>query len=346
VTEALEHGDGNGIADVAIGDARLDGQDIHDGGDFATGNRSFIVAAFSSAGARPLFQSARPRRSVLYIPGSNLRAMEKAKTLPADALIFDLEDAVAPDAKRDARIQVVNAVKAGGYGNREIVIRVNGLNTPWGYADLVAASTAGADAVLLPKTENVESVRQAQTVMAASDAPDGLAIWCMMETPRAVLNAEAIAGSSPRVACFVMGTSDLVNDLHAQHTRDRLPVIASLGLCILAARAFGLAILDGVHLDLDDMEGFEAACRQGHDLGFDGKTLIHPKTLGVANKVFAPRPEEVAWAERIIAAHAAAMGEGKGIVVVDGKLIENLHVLNARRVVDLAAAIAALEGAA
>ncbi len=290
--------------------------------------------------------SARPRRSVLYIPGSNLRAMEKAKTLSADALIFDLEDAVAPDAKRDARAQVVNAVKAGGYGRREIVIRVNGLNTPWGYADLVAASTAGAHAVLLPKTENVESVRQAQTVMAASDAPDDLDIWCMMETPRAVLNAEAIAGSSPRVACFVMGTSDLVNDLHAQHTRDRLPVVTSLGLCILAARAFGLAILDGVHLDLDDMAGFEAACRQGHEMGFDGKTLIHPKTLEIANRVFAPRSEEVAWAERIIAAHAAALAEGKGIVVVDGKLIENLHVLNARRLVDLAAAIAALESAA
>ncbi|HZT18764.1 MAG TPA: aldolase/citrate lyase family protein, partial [Dongiaceae bacterium] len=154
-------------------------------------------------------QSARPRRSVLYVPGSNLRALEKAKALPADALILDLEDAVAPDAKRDARGQVVDAVRAAGYGKREIVIRVNGLNTPWGYADLVAAATAGADAVLLPKTENVESVRQAQTVLEASDAPADLAIWCMMETPRAMLNAEAIAGSSPRVACFVMGTSDL-----------------------------------------------------------------------------------------------------------------------------------------
>jgi citrate lyase subunit beta/citryl-CoA lyase len=288
-------------------------------------------------------QTARPRRSVLYVPGANLRAMDKAKMLAADALIFDLEDAVAPDAKRDARIQVVNAVKAGGYGKREIVIRVNGLNTPWGYADLVAAGTAGADAVLLPKTENVESVRQAQTVMAASDAPADLAIWCMIETPRGVLNAEAIAGSSPRVACFVMGTSDLANDLHAQHTRERLPMVTSLGLCILAARAYGLAILDGVHLDLEDMAGFEQACRQGHDFGFDGKTLIHPKTIEIANRVFAPSGGEVAWANKIIAAHAAAMAEGKGIVVVDGKLIENLHVLNARRVVDLAAAIAERE---
>src|ERR1700757_1952280 len=170
----------------------------------------------------PLPQSARPRRSVLYVPGANLRAMDKAKALAADTLIFDLEDAVAPDAKRDARIQVVNAVKAGGYGKREIVIRVNGLNTPWGYADLVAAGTSAAHAVLLPKTENVESVRQAQTVMAANDAPADLSIWCMMETPRAILNAEAIAGSSPRVNCFVMGTSDLANDLHGAHTPDRL----------------------------------------------------------------------------------------------------------------------------
>ncbi len=277
------------------------------------------------------------------MPGANLRALEKAKGLPADVLIFDLEDAVAPDAKRDARIQVVNAVKAGGYGKREIVIRVNGLNTPWGYADLVAAGTSGADAVLLPKTENVESVRQAQTVMAANDAPDDLSLWCMMETPRAVLNAEAIAGASPRVNCFVMGTSDLANDLHAAHTPDRQPLLTGLGLCLLAARAYGLAILDGVHLDLEDMTGFEKACRQGHEMGFDGKTLIHPRTIDIANRVFAPAADEVATAERIIAAHAAAVAEGKGIVVVDGKLVENLHVLNARRIVDLAAAIRALE---
>ncbi len=290
-----------------------------------------------------MFQAAHPRRSVLYVPGANLRALEKAKGLPADVLIFDLEDAVAPDAKRDARIQVVNAVKAGGYGKREIVIRVNGLNTPWGYADLVAAGTSGADAVLLPKTENVESVRQAQTVMAANDAPDDLSLWCMMETPRAVLNAEAIAGASPRVNCFVMGTSDLANDLHAAHTPDRQPLLTGLGLCLLAARAYGLAILDGVHLDLEDMTGFEKACRQGHEMGFDGKTLIHPRTIDIANRVFAPAADEVATAERIIAAHAAAVAEGKGIVVVDGKLVENLHVLNARRIVDLAAAIRALE---
>jgi citrate lyase subunit beta/citryl-CoA lyase len=286
-----------------------------------------------------LLQTAHPRRSVLYVPGANLRAMEKVKTLPADAVILDLEDAVAPDAKHDTRIQVVNAVKAGGFGKRETVIRVNGLNTPWGHADLVAAGTSGADAVLLPKTESADAVRQALAVLSGGGAPDDLAIWCMMETPRAILNADAIAGTHPRVACFVMGTSDLANDLHAAHTPERLPLLTSLGLCLLAARANGLAILDGVHLDLEDMAGFEQACRQGQQMGFDGKTLIHPKTIEIANRVFAPSPKEVETARRVIAAHAAAVAEGKGVVVVDGKLVENLHVQNARRLVDLATAI-------
>jgi citrate lyase subunit beta / citryl-CoA lyase len=288
-------------------------------------------------------QTAHPRRSVLYVPGANLRAMEKVKTLPADAVILDLEDAVAPDAKQEARANVVNAVKAGGFGKRETVVRVNGLNTPWGHADLVAAGTSGADAVLLPKTESADAVRQALAVLAGNGAPDSLALWCMMETPRAILNAEAIASAHPRVACFVMGTSDLANDLHAAHTPERLPLLTSLGLCVLAARAHGLAILDGVHLDLDDMAGFEQACRQGQQMGFDGKTLIHPKTIDIANRVFAPSPQEVETAQRIIAAHTAAVAEGKGVVVVDGKLVENRHVQNARRLVDLAAAIGQIE---
>ncbi len=292
-----------------------------------------------------MYRGNGPRRSALYVPGSNARAVEKARSLPADAIILDLEDAVAPDAKREARQLVCNAVREGGFGQREVVIRVNGLNTPWGYADLVAASGAGADALLLPKTENVESVRQAETVMAANDAPDDLAIWCMMETPRAILNAEAIAGASPRVRCFVMGTSDLTKDLHALHTRDRLPMMTALGLCLLAARAFNLAILDGVHLDLEDSEGFERACAQGRELGFDGKTLIHPGTVEAANRIFAPTDAEIDWSRRIIAAHAEAAKQGRGIVVVDGKLIENLHVLNARRVVELADAIAAKDRA-
>lgn len=290
-----------------------------------------------------MFRSTRPRRSALYTPGSNGRALEKAKGLPADVLILDLEDAVAPEAKREARSQAVSAVKAGGYGQREVVIRVNGLNTPWGYGDLAAVAEVGADAVLIPKTENIETVRQAETVLAANGAPDELSIWCMMETPRATLNAESIAGASRRVACFVMGTSDLAKDLHAKHTRDRLPLITGIGLCMLAARAYGLAILDGVHLDLADEAGFEQACRQGVDFGFDGKTLIHPKTIELANRLFAPSTEEVEWSRRVIAAHAEAMEQGRGIVVLDGKLVENLHVLNARRIVDLADAIAELE---
>jgi citrate lyase subunit beta/citryl-CoA lyase len=290
-----------------------------------------------------MFQSTRPRRSALYTPGSNLRALEKAKTLAADVLIMDLEDAVAPEAKRDARIQVVNAVKAGGFGAREVVIRVNGLNTPWGYGDLAAVADAGADAILIPKVESVETVRQAETVLVANGAPEALTLWCMMETPRAMLNAEEVAGASRRVQSFVMGTSDLTKDLHAAHTRDRLPLITSLGLCMLAARAYGLAILDGVHLDLEDDAGFEIACHQGAEMGFDGKTLIHPKTIAAANKAFAPAASDVDWSRRVIAAHADATANGRGIVVLDGKLIENLHVLNARRIVELAESIAARE---
>jgi citrate lyase subunit beta/citryl-CoA lyase len=290
-------------------------------------------------------KTVRPRRSVLYMPGSNLRALEKGKTLPADALILDLEDAVAPDAKPAAREQVRAAVAAGGYGRRELIVRVNGLDTAWGYDDLAAAAGSGADAVLLPKTETAETVRQAENVLAANGAPDRLAIWCMMETPRGVLNAQEIAGTTARVAGFVMGTSDLTKAIHARHTPLREPMLTSLGLCILAARAFDLAIVDGVHLDLNDDAGFEQSCRQGLELGFDGKTLIHPKTIATANRIFAPAAEEVTWARRIIAAHAEAAAQGKGVAVVDGKLIENLHVAEARRTVALAEAIAALETA-
>ncbi|WP_431857020.1 HpcH/HpaI aldolase/citrate lyase family protein [Azospirillum sp.] len=290
--------------------------------------------------------TARPRRSVLYMPGSNARALEKGRTLPADGLILDLEDAVAPDAKADARANIAAALAAGGYGGREIVVRVNGLATPWGYQDLVMAAASGADAVLLPKVESADAVRQAEAVLRAAGAPEGQRIWCMMETPLGMLNAKEIAGASATLGGLVMGTSDLAKDLHAAHTRDRLPMITSLGLCLLAARAYGLAILDGVHLDLNDDEGFADSCRQGRDLGFDGKTLIHPKTIAATNAAFAPGADEIGYSRRIIAAHAEAAAAGKGVVVVDGKLVENLHVENARRLVALAEAIAALESAA
>ena len=285
--------------------------------------------------------SIRPRRSMLYMPGSNARALEKGKTLPADALILDLEDAVAPDAKVAAREQVTEAVRAGGYGHRELLVRVNGLATPWGYDDLVAAATSGADAVLLPKVDSADMVRQVEAVLDAAGAPADLAIWCMMETPRGILHAEEIACASPRLGGLVMGTSDLAKDLHAAHTALRLPLVTSLGLCLLAARAAGVAIMDGVYLDLSDDEGFAASCKQGAELGFDGKTLIHPKTLAAANEAFAPSDDEVAFSRKIIAAHDEAEAAGKGVVVVDGKLIENLHVENAKRLVALAEAIAA-----
>jgi len=287
----------------------------------------------------------RPRRSVLYMPGSNARALDKARTLPADGYILDLEDAVAPDAKIVARQQICEAVKAGGYGQRELAIRVNSLATPWGHDDIVAASTCGGHAILIPKVESADTVRQVENIMNAAGAPDDMAIWCMMETPRGMLEAPAIAAASPRLACLVMGTSDLAKDLNCAHTRERLPMLTSLSLCLLAARANGLAILDGVYLDLNDDEGFEYACKQGVEFGFDGKTLIHPKTVAAANRIFAPSADAVAWSRKIIAAHAEATAQGKGVVVVDGKLVENLHVESARQLVKLAEAIAAMEAA-
>ena len=286
-------------------------------------------------------KTSRPRRSVLYMPGSNTRALEKARTLAADSLILDLEDSVAADAKVAARENVLQAIGEGGYGYRELVIRINPLSSPWGYDDLAAASRSGADAVLLPKVESADMVRQAETVMIQQGASPDLAIWAMMETPLGMLRAEEVAGSTPRLACLVMGTSDLAKDLHASHTRDRMPMLTSLGLCLLSARAFSLAILDGVHLDLRDDEGFAYSCRQGLTMGFDGKTLIHPRTIDVANEVFAPSDEEVEWSHKIIAAHAAAMKEGKGVAVYEGKLIENLHVENAQRIVAMSEAIRA-----
>ena len=288
----------------------------------------------------------RPRRSMLYMPGSNTRALEKGRSLPADALILDLEDAVAPDSKTEARANIVAALSEGGYGRREIIVRVNGLDTDWGAEDIAAIAAAGPDAILLPKVESAAMVQDAAERMAAAGASENVSIMCMMETPLGILNAQEIAAASPRLSCLVMGTSDLVKDLHAAHTPERLPVLTSLSLVILAARAYGLAVVDGVHLDLQDDEGFAAQCQQGKELGFDGKTLIHPKTLAATNEIFAPSADEISEAHRVIDAHAEATAEGKGIVVLDGKLIENLHVENAKRVVATAEAIQALEQAA
>jgi len=302
----------------------------------------------ASAGVRsadtlpPMDRAIRPRRSALYLPGSNSRALEKARALPADVLLFDLEDAVSPAAKEAARASVLASLAAGGFGRRERVLRVNGAGTPWAAADLAAAARSGADAVLLPKVESAGAVRDAVCALEAGGAPEGLALWCMIETPRGVLAAVEIAGASPRLACLVMGTSDLVKDLGARHTPERAEVATSLGLVLLAARAHRLAALDGVHLDLDDDAGFEAACRQGRDLGFDGKTLIHPRTLEAANRIFAPDEGELAEARRIVAAHAEAEAAGQGVTVLDGRLVERLHVEAAQRRLALAEAIAEL----
>lgn len=285
----------------------------------------------------------RPRRSVLFMPGSNPRALEKARALPADGLIFDLEDAVAPEAKETARAAAATALAAGGYAPRELLLRVNPLDTVWGQADLAIAATLPIDAVLLPKVENADRVRLTLGLLDALGAPPELSLWCMIETPLGVLAAAEIAAASPRVGALVLGTSDLTTDLHARPSRDRLPLMTGLGLVLLAGRAHGRAILDGVHLDLADAEGFAAACRQGRDLGFDGKTLIHPDQIAPANQAFAPSAEEVARARRLIAAYAEANAAGKGALRFEGRLIEALHVAEARRLITLADAIAAQE---
>jgi citrate lyase subunit beta/citryl-CoA lyase len=281
----------------------------------------------------------RPRRSALYVPGANARALEKARGLPADAVVLDLEDAVAPAAKEAARAQVLAALAGGGF-RAERVVRVNDEGTPWRPEDLDAMARAPADAVCLPKAETPEAVRAVAESLDRDGAPATLALWAMIETPRGVLAAREIALSTPRLACLVAGTSDLVKELHARRTPGRAEVLASLSLVLLAARAAGLAALDGVFLDLADAAGLEAACRQGRDLGFDGKTLIHPSQIDPANRIFAPTGEELAAAHRIVAAHAEAVAAGRGVTVVDGRLVEALHVAEAERLLALAERIA------
>lgn len=283
--------------------------------------------------------TAKPRRSVLYMPGSNARALEKGRDLAADGLILDLEDSVAPDAKDVGRSQIVDALNAGGFGNKEITVRVNPVDTDWGAADVAALATAPCDALVLPKVDSAAMVLELSEKMDAAGAPADMGIWCMIETPLGVLDAHDIASAHPRVGCLVMGLNDLAKDLRCRHTVDRLPFIFSLSKCVLAARAAGISILDGAYMDLNDEDGFRASCEQGRDLGMDGKTLIHPKTIDAANEAFAPTSSELAWAEKIIAAHADAIEAGKGVVVVDGKLIENLHVAEAERLMALSDAI-------
>lgn len=282
----------------------------------------------------------RPMRSVLYMPGTNPRALARARELDADALILDLEDAVAVSAKEEARAGVAQALRQGGYGRRSVVVRINALDTPWGRADVQALAPLRPDALLLPKVERPEQLAEVAELASQFGAPD-LPLWAMVETPPAILNLAAIAGAGLPLRALVAGTSDLVKDLHARHTPGRTEVLVALSLTVLAARAHGLLALDGVHLDLDDAAGLQAACRQGRDLGFDGKTLIHPRQIEAANAAFGMSDAEIERARAVIAAWGEAQVRGSGVAVVDGKLVEALHVEEAQRVLALARAIAA-----
>jgi len=286
-----------------------------------------------------MINTSRPRRSVLYMPGANTRALEKAKSLPADSLILDLEDAVAPDAKAAARENILAAL-GSGFGYREAVVRINGLNTTWGIDDLKAFAHSNADAIVLPKVESAEQIQTLAEHLKKMNAPETMTIWAMIETPLAILRLQEIASAHPLLETLVLGTSDLVKDLHARHTPNRVETQTALSLSVLAARAYGLCVLDGVHLSLDDEAGLKQSCIQGRDMGFDGKTLIHPNQIAFANEMFGPSSAEISEAQERIAAYEAAIQSGAGIAVLNGKLIEELHIQDAKRILTLAKAIA------
>jgi citrate lyase subunit beta/citryl-CoA lyase len=287
----------------------------------------------------------RPRRSVLYMPGSNARALEKAKTLAADGVILDLEDAVAPDAKETARNQVVAAVKAGGFGAREVFIRINGIDTPWFTDDLAAAAAAAPDAILVPKVSLPDQPEQIGARLLSMHANLHTRVWAMIETPTAIFNARAIAAtardSETRLAGFVLGTNDIAKETRARLLPGRAPMLGWLTTCLLAAREYGIEVLDGVYNDLSDAEGFAAECAQARDLGFDGKTLIHPNQIEPCNAAFSPAPDEVAAARKVIAAFDLPENRHKGVVQIDGRMVERMHAEMARRTVAIAEAIAA-----
>ena len=285
----------------------------------------------------------RPRRSVLYMPGANVRALEKARTLAADALILDLEDSVAPDSKPQARENVCAAVRSQEYGSRELIIRVNGLETPWGTADLFAAAHAGPDAILIPKVSHPGDIVAAAKVLKAAGAADKTRLWGMMETPMAIVNAREIAaaGADPenRLACLVLGTNDLLKESRARMSHDRFAVVPWLALTLVAARAFGLDVIDGVYNEYRDDAGFRAECEHGRTLGMDGKTLIHPSQIGPCNDIFSPTAEEVAWSRTVIKAFTLPGNDKKGVITVDGRMVERLHLVMAMRTVAIAEAI-------
>jgi len=282
----------------------------------------------------------RPRRSALYMPASNAKAIDKARTLDCDVVILDLEDAVAPEAKETARGQAIEAVKNGGFGRREVVIRCNGLDTPWGAEDLKAAAQAGPDAILVPKVNDAAGVAAYDAAVAV--APAGTALWAMIETGRSLFRLDEIAAAraSTRLTTWVMGTNDLAKETRARLTPGREPFAAALGLAVAAARAYDLTILDGVYNAIDDDAGLEAVCEQGVDFGFDGKTLIHPRQIDICNRVFSPAPADVAFAHAVIAAFALPENAGKGAIRVEGKMAELLHLAQAQRLVAVDQAIA------
>jgi citrate lyase subunit beta / citryl-CoA lyase len=290
--------------------------------------------------------SLRPRRSVLYMPGSNAKVLDKARSLPADVVILDLEDAVAPEAKQDARALVVEAVRAGGYGPREVVIRVNAGSTVWGGDDVAAAARSGTAAVLFPKISSASEVQAASAALDAAGAPPEMALWVMIETPQAILSVGSIAAAcdGTRLTTFVMGTNDLAKETGARLTGDRAPFWYALAATVTAARAHGLTVIDGVYNDIADAAGFEVACQQALDFGFDGKTLIHPSQLEPCNRLFAPDPADIAHARAVIAAFADPANAGRGVLKVDGRMAELLHRDMALRTVAIAEAIAAMGG--
>jgi citrate lyase subunit beta / citryl-CoA lyase len=285
--------------------------------------------------------SLRPRRSALYMPAANERALEKAKGISTDAIIFDLEDAVSPDSKDIARTQAVAAVNSGEYGKRELTIRCNALATPWGHADVAAAAQACVSAVVIPKINSVAEVNEVSAALDAAGAPKEMMIWAMIETPTAIFDCREIA-AHPRVPVLIMGTNDLAKELRAAQVPGRAPLYPSLHMALLAAREAGKTILDGVYNDIKNADGFRDECVQGLQMGFDGKTLIHPDQVGIANDVWSPTEAEVAHAREVIAAFDEALAAGKGVVQLNGRMIENLHVDNARRAIAIAEAIAEL----
>jgi citrate lyase subunit beta / citryl-CoA lyase len=285
----------------------------------------------------------RPRRSVLYMPGSNVRALEKAKTLPVDGVIVDLEDSVAPEAKETARKQAADAVKAGGFGGREVFIRVNGVDSPWHADDLSAAARAAPDVILVSKVSSPDTLELIGRRLLDMGTDRKTRVWAMIETPLAIFNILSIAAeardSETRLSGFVMGTNDLAKDTRARLVPGRAPMLPWLSMCVAAARVHGIDILDGVYNDIGNADGFINECRQGVDLGFDGKTLIHPSQIELCNTAFSPSPAEVEWARKMIKAFELPENRGKGVVSIDGRMVERLHADMARRTVAIAEAI-------